>query len=392
MLPLARALAAAGHDVTVACRPSMTALVASAGIVSVPVFADEDFPVSAEGLARTAAVELDRLMKHAGARRPDVVVREWAETAGLVVALEHEVPCVVAGLKIRPGPPEDGAHPCVSLMEEGIGGLLGAAPAPGGFSFDLAKVAARHARIARRADGAVTATVEISSLLGDLWLSFYPPVLAIPGTPPLAAEHHFQPPVFDHLPDERLPSWFAALADRPIVLATLGTTVNHADGLLEGIVEAAGPLEVHLVVATGPGREAATLGDLPDNVHVTSYLPLSLASRYCAAIVMHGGFGTTMTALRSGVPVLCVPVNGDQPVNARRCAEIGAGLSYGDGASGPLGMDAPEVEPDRLRAMLQRILDEPSFASNARRVADDIAALPPIDRAVPLIEDLVGQP
>ena len=44
----------------------------------------------------------------------------------------------------------------------------------------------------------------------------------------------------------------------------------------------------------------------------------------CAAIVHHGGAGTTHEALRWGRPSILCPVFGDQPFWARRVAALGA--------------------------------------------------------------------
>ena len=54
---------------------------------------------------------------------------------------------------------------------------------------------------------------------------------------------------------------------------------------------------------------------------------------HCAAIVHHGGAGTTANAARSGVPQLLVPHLMDQFYWAERCVELGLGAA-GPGASG----------------------------------------------------------
>ena len=39
-------------------------------------------------------------------------------------------------------------------------------------------------------------------------------------------------------------------------------------------------------------------------------------------------------------------------------------------------------DPSRLRAAIERVLVEDAFRRNARKIADEIAALPTLDRAV----------
>jgi UDP:flavonoid glycosyltransferase YjiC (YdhE family) len=88
-----------------------------------------------------------------------------------------------------------------------------------------------------------------------------------------------------------------------------------------------------------------------------------------AAMVSHGGSGSTLTALAAGVPQAFVPLFVDGPANAQRVADLGAGIVAGD-----------------LRSAVEALLHDPSYATAARRVADEIAALPPIDEAVELIQ------
>ena len=88
-----------------------------------------------------------------------------------------------------------------------------------------------------------------------------------------------------------------------------------------------------------------------------------------AAMVSHGGSGSTLMALAAGVPQAFVPLFVDGPANARRVAELGAGIVAED-----------------LRAAVEALLDDAAYARAAARVADEIAALPPIDEAVELLQ------
>jgi rhamnosyltransferase subunit B len=49
----------------------------------------------------------------------------------------------------------------------------------------------------------------------------------------------------------------------------------------------------------------------------------------CAAVVHHGGIGTTARALAAGTPQLVLPLAWDQPDNAARVCRLGAGRSLG---------------------------------------------------------------
>ena len=82
------------------------------------------------------------------------------------------------------------------------------------------------------------------------------------------------------------------------------------------------------------------------------------------------------------MPLVVVPLFADQPQNARRVAEVGAGLSVEPSRENPMAT----IEP--LRAALETVLAEPSYAERAQALADELRAEPPVDEAVPLLERL----
>jgi vancomycin aglycone glucosyltransferase len=81
-----------------------------------------------------------------------------------------------------------------------------------------------------------------------------------------------------------------------------------------------------------------------------------------AAIVHHGGAGTTVTAARAGVPQVVVPMFGDQFYWASRIRDLDIGTSVTIG----------ELTTEALTAALQHAL-EPAVAVQARAVARRVA-------------------
>lgn len=66
---------------------------------------------------------------------------------------------------------------------------------------------------------------------------------------------------------------------------------------------------------------------LPAGVLWQAYLPFKKLLPHAAALIHHGGIGTTAEALRAGVPQLIVPLAYDQFDNGARVAVLGAGLT-----------------------------------------------------------------
>jgi UDP:flavonoid glycosyltransferase YjiC (YdhE family) len=88
-------------------------------------------------------------------------------------------------------------------------------------------------------------------------------------------------------------------------------------------------------------------------------------------MVAHGGAGTTLAALAAGVPLVLLPLSADQPINARRVAELGAGLA----------LDGGRADVPKLADALARVLEEPCYGTVAGRVAAEVGLLPPVAEA-----------
>ncbi|MFD5321305.1 activator-dependent family glycosyltransferase [Streptomyces sp. NPDC127098] len=160
------------------------------------------------------------------------------------------------------------------------------------------------------------------------------------------------------------------------VSVTGGTAAEVS--LHELLVTLAG-LDIELVATLSADRLAA-LPELPENVRAVEFVPLNELLPSCAAIIHHGGFGTVGNVLAHGVPNLTVPAPWwDEADLGRRIAARGAGLF----------LDPDEVTAEALRDGLRRLVEEPSFRSEARRVRDELLATPSPGEVVREAEALI---
>ena len=170
--------------------------------------------------------------------------------------------------------------------------------------------------------------------------------------------------------------WTPPAGDGPLVLVGMSSTyMDHAD-VLQRVTTALGELPVRGLVTTGPAVPTDEI-DAPQNVTVVERAPHSEVLRHAAAVVTHAGHGTVVKALAAGVPVVALPLGRDQLDNAARVAHHGAGLRL-----------KPQAKPEAIARAVRRVLDEPSFAAGAQRLADAIAAETAEDRAADELEAL----
>ena len=192
----------------------------------------------------------------------------------------------------------------------------------------------------------------------------------------------FTPPPNVRITGPRLddPAWAAdwtpPAGDDPLVLVGMSSTfMDHAD-VLQRAATALGELPVRGFVTTGPAIPAGSI-DAPANVTVVERAPHSEVLRRASAVVTHAGHGTVIKSLAAGVPVVAMPLGRDQLDNAARVVHHGAGLKL-----------KPKASSEAIAAAVRRVLDEPSFRTNAERLAAAIASETARDLAAQELEEL----
>ncbi|MDQ3896714.1 MAG: glycosyltransferase [Actinomycetota bacterium] len=369
MVPLARALAAGGHQVLWAVPADGVVHVERAGIPAVPT--------GAPGLTRPADVirRYPELQGLAPAEVPDVlfgkmfgavgapailadlapVAREWrpdlvladaAEFAGHIVAAELGVPSVTKGF----GPllPE----PRVAAAGDEVAPLWksrGLEPRPYGGCYD------------------------------HLYIDIYPPELDGGAAPHVARRQLLRPVTDDGYPPTSSPPPFPDLPSGPSgvprVYATMGTVFNDPDAV-RVLLAALGELDVAVLVTVGHQIDPGGFGSPPPNVRIERYVSQAAVLPHCAVVVSHAGSGTVLATISHGLPQLCLPQGADQFLNANAIASAGAGISLPPG----------QATADAVGGAVVRLLEDVSFTGAAGRVRRSIESMPAPEDIVAVLE------
>lgn len=380
LIPFARACVFAGHSVAVAAPVSFAAQVVGAGLEHLPfpdvpadvlgaVFSrvsrapreEGDQMVLSDVFARLdAQAALPALTVMMTEWAPDIVVRETCEFAALVAAERAGVPQV---------------HVAIG-MNVGMGGLAQMLEQP------LAELSELAGLPGARGGQLLTRTATFTSV---------PELLDRPDDEPASPSSSASGQGariwrFRDAHDAgsgRLPTDWGD-RDAPLVYVSFGSvtaTVGHFGGIYQTTLTALADLPVRVLMTTGQGLDPASLEPIPANACVERWWPQADVMALAAVMVGHGGFGTTMMALGAGVPQVVVPLFAfDQFVHASRVAAVGAGVRLLGGLS----------TSDQLRAAVEQLLRDPSYAMGARAVADEIAALPDVNNSPEVLEKLAG--
>jgi UDP:flavonoid glycosyltransferase YjiC (YdhE family) len=112
-------------------------------------------------------------------------------------------------------------------------------------------------------------------------------------------------------------------AGSPPIAFTFGTGMMHAALHFRAAVEACSALDRRGLLLTRYQRQLPA--DLPARIRSVDYAPFNKLFPRCAAVVHHGGVGTTVKAMLAGTPQLVVPFAYDQNDNAARVKRLGVG-------------------------------------------------------------------
>ncbi|HEY7455103.1 MAG TPA: glycosyltransferase [Thermoleophilaceae bacterium] len=368
LVPFARAFERAGHQVLVAGPPDLTAPVEGAGFsywrfdpppeeelgpiwARVPSLSEREQNEVVIGqifgrLNTTAA--LPRLRAAFGEWHPEVVIHDPNEFASPLAAELHGVP-----------------HARVAISLSSTEGL----------ALDMA---AEELDRIRRAEG-LAPDPGADALRGSPFLSVFPRSFDEGEQPDT---HRFRDPAWAE-PARELPDWWPGRADEPLVYVTFGSVAggfDEAARVYSLALAAVADLPARVLLTVGRELDLSTLPPAPGNVRIEPWVPQQDVLPHAAAAVVHGGSGSTLGALAAGVPLVVLPLFADQPMNARRVAEVGAGI-----AVVPDREDPPKTLAE-LRAAIETVLAEPSFGERARELAAELAGEPPVDEAVALLE------
>jgi sterol 3beta-glucosyltransferase len=122
--------------------------------------------------------------------------------------------------------------------------------------------------------------------------------------------------------------------------------------------------------------------DLPGSVFMLDTIPFSWLFPRVAAVVHHGGAGTTSAGLRAGVPSIVIPFMGDQPFWGQRVAELGVG---------PEPIPRKKLTVERLAQAIQRTVTDQTMRQRAAHLGSKIQAEDGIARAVAVVQHIEGR-
>lgn len=119
--------------------------------------------------------------------------------------------------------------------------------------------------------------------------------------------------------------------------------------------------------------------NLPNHIYLVDSIPHAWLFPRVAAVVHHGGAGTTAAGLRAGVPTIVIPFFGDQRFWGQRVASLGVGTEP---------IPRKQLTAQRLAQAIQTAVTDPTIRQRASNLGGKIQAEDGIANAVTTIQNI----
>lgn len=163
---------------------------------------------------------------------------------------------------------------------------------------------------------------------------------------------------------------FIEAGDKPVFIGFGSMVSSDPQALAQIVTHALNQTGLRAVVARG----WAGLDLKNDNQILTiDPTPFEVLFPRMAAVVHHGGLGTTAAGLCAGVPSIIVPFFGDQPLWGRRIAALGAG---------PDPIPRTKLTSGKLAGALKRVTTDPLVQDAARDMAINLKSEDGVENAI----------
>jgi len=195
-----------------------------------------------------------------------------------------------------------------------------------------------------------------------------------PGRPPRHVTGYWRlPPAADWRPPAELEAFLARPG--PVVSIGFGSMVSDDPAAMLDLVRAAvHRAGIRAVLVAGWGALAGAAAD--DAVFAIDAVPYDWLFPRVAAVVHHGGAGTTGEAIRAGVPAVVVPFTVDQPFWASRVEALGVG---------PASIPRKRLTDERLAEAMRRAVTDDVMHGRAAELGARVRAEDGVGAAVAVL-------
>ena len=195
------------------------------------------------------------------------------------------------------------------------------------------------------------------------------------------SQFHYSGPFHDGKGRENIDFPWERLTGEPLVYASMGTILNGRLDVFRAIVAGlAKHKDLQLVVSVGDQVDPEQIGRVPNNAIIVKRAPQLELLKQASVCITHAGLNTVLESLAQGIPQVAIPVTYDQPGVAARIAHKQTGVVT----------SLDKLTADHLSTLLNKVLNDPTYRDNARKLKEAIAKANGLSVAADLVEECLG--
>ncbi|MEM9005776.1 MAG: glycosyltransferase [Cyanobacteria bacterium P01_F01_bin.86] len=192
----------------------------------------------------------------------------------------------------------------------------------------------------------------------------------------IASGYWFLDPKTTWEPPDKLQAFLSG-GDAPVYVGFGSMAGRNPERLTQIVIEALQQAKVRGILATGWG--GLSTNDLPETIFQLEQAPHDWLFPQMAAVVHHGGAGTTAAGLRAGCPTIVCPFFGDQPFWGWRVYSLGVG---------PEPIPQKKLTVEKLASAIQRVMKDVSIQQKAKALGEKLRQEDGIATAIAFIETM----
>ncbi len=186
--------------------------------------------------------------------------------------------------------------------------------------------------------------------------------------------------------------WFLAAADwtppadlreflqngsPPVYIGFGSMSIRDPEATADLVLQAIDRTQQRAILQSGWG--GLSKADLPNHVLMVNSVPHAWLFPRMAAVVHHGGAGTTAAGLRAGVPSIVIPFFGDQSFWGQRVADLGVGTTP---------IPRKQLTVENLAQAIDRAVTDPIMRQRAAELGAKIQAEDGIASVVAIVRSI----
>jgi MGT family glycosyltransferase len=224
----------------------------------------------------------------------------------------------------------------------------------------------RRFRLQRRYRDAYPAQTPLFPMRGDLNIVFTLRDLQAP-VPVIDDTFRFVgPSINPHVRSSELP--FEIAGNEPVVYISLGTIHNANLDFYHACFDAFRDVPAQFILSAGTHTDLNQLEPIPANFVVRPTVPQLEVLKQTSVFITHGGMNSIHEGLYYGVPLIVVPQQFEQLLNARTVASRGAAVILGKQMMGQT------ITADELHQALRQVLMQGSYRTAATELQANLHA------------------